>query len=379
MAFGWFRRRRDARTRIERGRPAAAMAELEAELEPARTRGEAPGHERLPSLNPLNIVQNVVEQREQLDLELQRQQLREQLARITVVAFVGPSGTGKSTQAIRVAREHNIAYFIDDGLLIHGGRILAGSSAKRAGTRIESVRQALFQDETRATNMRRALSEHAPVTLMILGTSDNMVEKICTRLWLTQPAMRIGIEDVTNEEERRLAKQTRMTEGQHTIPVPSMEIKHEFSGYFLAYIDRFRRRIDRDRPTLQADAESDRTVVRPTFSTLGRYSISDEAMRHMIALVAAGVEGVAGVPRIELAKGVFGVTIDCRIAVYYGYAAQATMRLLQQTLIRELERYTSINILAVEVRAIRVVHPPGARRHAEHSAEPPYERERSHA
>jgi len=45
--------------------------------------------------------------------------------------------------------------------------------------------------------------------------------------------MLIRIEDVSSEEEMRQARQTRMTEGKHTIPVPSMEIKHEFSGNFL--------------------------------------------------------------------------------------------------------------------------------------------------
>ncbi|MCR5340631.1 MAG: hypothetical protein K6E60_04715, partial [Saccharofermentans sp.] len=54
---------------------------------------------------------------------------REYLAGIAVIAFVGPSGTGKSTRAIKVARDNNIHYIIDDGLLINGSRIVAGTSA----------------------------------------------------------------------------------------------------------------------------------------------------------------------------------------------------------------------------------------------------------
>jgi hypothetical protein len=78
---------------------------------------------------------------------------------------------------------------------------------------------------------------------MILGTSDAMLEKICVNLWLNPPARLIRIEDVSSEEEMRQARQTRMTEGKHTIPVPSMEIKHEFSGTFLNPISRLRRRL----------------------------------------------------------------------------------------------------------------------------------------
>lgn len=67
------------------------------------------------------------------------------MSHIGIVSFVGPSGTGKSTRAIRVAKANDIHYIIDDGLLINGSRIVAGtSSAKKAPTKMESVRQALF-------------------------------------------------------------------------------------------------------------------------------------------------------------------------------------------------------------------------------------------
>ena len=46
-----------------------------------------------------------------------------------VLAFVGPSGTGKSYRAQLVARENNIHYIIDDGLLINENEVLAGTSA----------------------------------------------------------------------------------------------------------------------------------------------------------------------------------------------------------------------------------------------------------
>ncbi|MBR3142342.1 MAG: hypothetical protein IKF09_04220 [Clostridiales bacterium] len=165
------------------------------------------------------------------DIILSSEQLtREVLSNIAVIAFVGPSGTGKSTRAIKVARDNNIYYIIDDGLLINGSRIVAGTSAKKAPTKMESVRQAIFVDPTRSSVMRRALVESMPRALMVLGTSDSMLNKICDNLWLNRPSMLIRIEDVSTEEERRLARNTRVTEGMHTIPVPSMEIKHEFSG-----------------------------------------------------------------------------------------------------------------------------------------------------
>ena len=55
---------------------------------------------------------------------------------LKVYALVGPSGTGKSHRALWVAKENNIEYIVDDGLLIKGNEIIGGKSAKREITRI---------------------------------------------------------------------------------------------------------------------------------------------------------------------------------------------------------------------------------------------------
>lgn len=351
--FDWLRSRikDEDKKEIPRPDPGKELASLRARLD-----------ER-PSLNtgPLARLSNAAREFQAIDEQTELEEMKAKLKGITVVAFVGPSGTGKSTQAIRVSREFSIHYLIDDGLLVHGTSIVAGSSAKRSSTKIDSVRQALFMDETRAKNMRRALAEHEPTTLMILGTSDSMLDRICDNLWLERPSMLIRIEDVTTEEERQLAKNTRMTEGQHTIPVPSMEIKHEFSGYFQDYLSRIRRRSGRDRGLGIASTEAERTVVRPTFSTLGRYSISDDAMRNMIALLLEEVDGVASLVSCGFDKQVYGFVINIEIALYYAYAAKDVLQDVQDQLATKLEIYTSINILAIHVRAVRVVNKPSSR------------------
>ena len=73
-----------------------------------------------------------------------------------VLAFVGPSGTGKSYRAQLVARENNIHYIIDDGLLINENEVLAGTSAKKAPTKIETVKHALFIEEKEQADMKKA-------------------------------------------------------------------------------------------------------------------------------------------------------------------------------------------------------------------------------
>ena len=64
------------------------------------------------------------------------------LEKIKVYAFVGPSGTGKSYRAQMVAAENDIHFIIDDGLLIKDNEVIAGNSAKKAATKIETVKKA---------------------------------------------------------------------------------------------------------------------------------------------------------------------------------------------------------------------------------------------
>lgn len=347
MVGGWFRRKRTDTGSVE-----AVSLENEA------VTVEAPADSLF---NPLGrIADAVISQISERDIAYEEQtqkEIRELLSQIAIVSFIGVSGSGKSTRAIRVAREYNIEYIIDDGLLIHGSAIITGSSAKRADTKMESVRQAMFLDPARAENMRRALVEHLPSALMILGTSEAMLTRICENLWLNQPSIRIRIEDVSSEEERNLARQTRLSEGKHTIPVPSMEIKHEFSGYLAEPFAKFWQRFDFGMFSSQQSqtiADLDKTVVRPTFSTLGSYAMSDQAMKDLVRMLACAVDGVESVVGQKVHKEPYGIILDLDLSIYYGSSAQSVLAEVQSAVSAGVEQYTAVNVLAANVRAVRV-------------------------
>ncbi|MCK9176318.1 MAG: Asp23/Gls24 family envelope stress response protein [Clostridiales bacterium] len=347
MVGGWFRRKRTDTGSVE-----AVSLENEA------VTVEAPADSLF---NPLGrIAGAVISQISERDIAYEEQtqkEIRELLSQIAIVSFIGVSGSGKSTRAIRVAREYNIEYIIDDGLLIHGSAIITGSSAKRADTKMESVRQAMFLDPARAENMRRALVEHLPSALMILGTSEAMLTRICENLWLNQPSIRIRIEDVSSEEERNLARQTRLSEGKHTIPVPSMEIKHEFSGYLAEPFAKFWQRFDFGMFSSQQSqtiADLDKTVVRPTFSTLGSYAMSDQAMKDLVRMLACAVDGVESVVGQKVHKEPYGIILDLDLSIYYGSSAQSVLAEVQSAVSAGVEQYTAVNVLAANVRAVRV-------------------------
>ncbi len=139
--------------------------------------------------------------------------------KIKVYAFVGPSGTGKSYRAQMVAGENDIKYIIDDGLLIKGNQIVAGESAKKASTKIETVKEALFLNKEKKDQMVNAIKKYKPDSILILGTSDNMVQKIAANLGLPQIEKTIYITDVATQQETETARRIRQTEGKHVIPV----------------------------------------------------------------------------------------------------------------------------------------------------------------
>ena len=153
--------------------------------------------------------------------------------KIKVYAFVGPSGTGKSYRAQMVASEKNISYIIDDGLLIKENQVIAGESAKKAETKVATVKHALFYEESEREPIIKALKKYRAESILILGTSDGMVQKIATNLGLPEISETIYITDVATEEEMKTARRIRITEGKHVIPVPTFEIKKDFSRIFI--------------------------------------------------------------------------------------------------------------------------------------------------
>lgn len=194
--------------------------------------------------------------------------------KMRVMAFVGPSGTGKSFRAQMVAGENNISYIIDDGLLIKDNEVIAGNSAKKAPTKIETVKHALFLTEEERQEIKKAIKKYKPEGILILGTSDNMVQKIAENLGLPPIEKTVYINDVATEDEMKTARRIRETQGKHVIPVPTFEIKKDFSGYLLDPLQIFKSKGKGAKPYI-----SEKSIIRPTFSYMGNFTISDNVFQ----------------------------------------------------------------------------------------------------
>ena len=267
--------------------------------------------------------------------------------KIKVYAFVGPSGTGKSYRAQMVAGENNISYIIDDGLLINENAVVAGESAKKAPTKIETVKHAIFNDEKEKKEMIEAIKRYNPDSILILGTSEGMVEKIAENLQLPKIEKIIYINEVATESEMQTARNMRVTQGKHVIPVPTFEIKKDFSGYILDPLQIFKSKGSGNKPYI-----SEKSIIRPTFSYLGNFTISDTVFRQIVEYIAKQkADGIARVLKTRVENFGEGPSIYMEVTVIYGASVIDELKQFKEKCIKEIEKLTAMNVVKLTVIA----------------------------
>ena len=272
--------------------------------------------------------------------------------KIKVYAFVGPSGTGKSYRAQMVAREKDTHFIIDDGLLIKDNEVITGHSAKKAPTKIETVKKALFDNEEEREIVVKALKKYRPQSILILGTSDKMVEKIVKNLGLPGITETIYISDVATEQEMDTARRIRRTEGKHVIPVPTFEIKKDFSGYLLDPLQIFKSKGKGKQPYI-----SEKSIIRPTFSYMGKFTISDNVFRQILEHLAQKTPAIYKIVRLRVDNYGEGIKIYMEVTILYGYNVVDGIKEFKEKVIKEINKLTSMNVEEIQVVAKNIFVP----------------------
>ncbi len=265
---------------------------------------------------------------------------------IKVYAFVGPSGTGKSYRAQMIARENNVSYIIDDGLLVRDNNVIAGTSAKKAPTKVETVKKAIFINEKDKTEMKRALKKYKPESILILGTSDGMIDKITDNLSLPRAQKRIYIQDVATEAEMEEAKRIRTTQGKHVIPVPTFEIKKDFSGYILDPLQIFKSKGKGNAPYI-----AEKSIIRPTFSYLGNFTISDTVFRQIAEYLATRSDAIHKVMKTRVESTPEGPNIYMEVSINFGFNILTALREFKEKIKKEIEKLTTMNVKDITIVA----------------------------
>ena len=266
-----------------------------------------------------------------------------------VYALVGKSGTGKSYQAMSLCREKNVDGILDDGLFIIGSDIVAGFSAKRQPTKIGAVKTALYSDDEHKRSVMEKISEAKPSSLLVIGTSDKMVGRIIRRLELPEIEETVYIESITTETERAIAVKQRHELGKHVIPVPTFKIKREFSGYFVDPL-----RIFRGIGKGGKAKFVEKSVVRPTYSYLGDYLISNKVINDIVDCVSRQ-EGNLKVIRVVTENTKNGIKLSIAVLINYGAKIVETAKAFQDSVATQVAYMTAFNIeqVNIEVRGLK--------------------------
>lgn len=273
-----------------------------------------------------------------------------------VIALVGPSGTGKSHRALKVAKENHADAIIDDGILIKDGHIIAGESAKTEKSKIMAVRRAIFVLPGHAEQVREAIQKIQPHRILIIGTSENMVHKIAKILKLPSIQFIVRIEDIASHAEMERAQFHRLKEGKHIIPVPTIELKPHFSGYLIDPLQSLFKKSQVRRRKL-----GEKSIVRPIFSYYGKLIIDDIVIRSIVEKVVNAREFVKNVKKITVQHlsgdgEDHGLKIYCEIVLNYGNHIPTLVSQIQAK-IREAVEYTTgmiVSSIDIKVRALYV-------------------------
>ena len=266
-----------------------------------------------------------------------------------VIALVGPSGTGKSHRALIVAHKYDADVIIDDGILIKGGKILAGHSAKHEKSRIMAVRRAIFILPGHAAEVRAALDKVAPRRVLIIGTSENMAYKIAKILGLPPVARIIRIEDIAAQAEMDKGTFYRLKEGKHIIPVPTIELKPHFSGYLIDPIQSFFKKSPRRRRRL-----GEKSIVRPVFSYYGKLIIDDSAVKAIVERLVGDRDFVSKVGRVRVRHLMDGgedrgIEVSCEVVLRYGKHIPTLIQQTQAKIKEAIEYMTGMVVHEVNI------------------------------
>ncbi|MDR1866643.1 MAG: hypothetical protein LBQ77_00070 [Treponema sp.] len=265
---------------------------------------------------------------------------------IKVYALVGASGTGKSFQAKFLAQKYHIDFIIDDGLLIYNNRIVAGHSAKTEKTFLAAVKVALFDEKSQRDEIARNLQGKKSKRILILGTSEKMVNKIAVRLQLPQPGKIIKIEDISTQTDIEKAIRMRRIEGKHVIPVPSAEIKKSYPQIFYDAVRIFKwKKV----PVNLAPTMYEKSLVRPVYSQRSTITISEEALSLMVFQCVDDYNQSITSKKIIIKEGTLGYRIVITVDIPFGTQLDESVQKLQQYIIDHIEHYTSIPIEEVNL------------------------------
>jgi len=150
----------------------------------------------------------------------------------------------------------------------------------------------------------------------------------------------------------QIARHTRVTEGKHVIPVPTFEIKKDFSGYLLDPLQIFKSKGKGEKPYI-----TEKSIIRPTFSYLGNFTISDSVFRQITEYLANKVPSIYKILKLRANNSGEGPMIYMEVMIVYGFNVAEELKAFKEKVKKEIEQLTSMNVVSIEVIAKSIYMP----------------------
>ena len=277
---------------------------------------------------------------------------------ITVYALVGKSGTGKSFRAKLLAENLGIPYIIDDGLLIFEDAILAGRSAKQEKFYLSAIKTALFLNPQQLKDVITIIKERKVKKILLLGTSNKMVERLAGQLDLPPINQIIQIEEIASQKDIEAAIKSRFEEGKHVIPVPAIEVKRDYAQILSESIRIFFSG-DKRKNGEGKSKFFEKSIVQPDFhretTTAGKVSITEAALTQMILHCIDEYDDEIQVKKVKIKILRSGYSISLHIIVSYGKTLTGGLDELSKYICDTIQRYTGIIIEDLEITVDEIV------------------------
>ena len=122
------------------------------------------------------------------------------------------------------------------------------------------------------------------------------------------------------------------------------KIKKDFSGYILDPLQIFKSK--GGTPYI-----SEKSIIRPTFSYLGKFTISDSVFRQIAERVAKKMPEIYDVSRIRTQNYGDGISIYLEVIINYGNNIIEVLQNYKARVKKEIEKQTAMNIIKIDLVA----------------------------
>lgn len=263
-----------------------------------------------------------------------------------VYALVGRSGTGKSFRAKLIAQNYNIDYIIDDGLLIYKNSIIGGRSAKKEDLYLKAIKTAIFDNPQHRKEIATLIKTKKIKKILLIGTSEKMINIICQRMKLPAPFKIIHIEEISSQEEIARAIESRTHEGKHVIPVPIVEVKKNYPTIIAETLHLFfKKKVSKK----SKGSIIEKSVVRPSFTQHGAVSITEPALAQMIYHCADEFNDSYKIKKLIIKPENNSFHLKIELMIPIGQQIAGALHEFQDYIINSIQKYTGIMLSKVDL------------------------------